>query len=489
MNREFVRCIVMVWMMTGVACYAQNTAVRPGSAEFDRLLRDTERRNAESEAKKIAVGDVLTHDNRATFIWMAQIIDESNSLVTVKRYFGQDLSFKVETDLWVEGPTKGLVDGQRSPFDSQPLQVVGTKQYETISGATKTIFRARLISLNELAEMKAKAKAATEAQQAARVAEQTAKQEALEAAKRRQWTSADGKYTLEATFAGLTNGVVTLEKDNGQRLPIRLEQLSKEDQDFIRDRKWLEQSALNVERSVPNTERFSDFDDAVLAFTFESDTFVEAGAAGIVTDLSERENNGVLYGPLPTEGKVGVAIEFDGKDDYVLLDLQDDLTDTKELTVAMWLLARDTRRINFIFDVRERDGKAASVIRLFFDGDGKLAFGTPGGEVRSVVQMSSGWHHVVGTWKNGIRQIYLDGKLISTQDGQPAGITDAMLVNTAARIGSQVTGFRGPRGDVRCFAGAIDEFLILRRALSPSDAKELYQLGVDGDSVVSRAGR
>lgn len=62
---------------------------------------------------------------------------------------------------------------------------------------------------------------------------------ATEAAKWRTWTTRDGKYTLEAKFVKYAVNTLTLEKRDGTTVNVKLEVLCAEDQDFVRQRKWL----------------------------------------------------------------------------------------------------------------------------------------------------------------------------------------------------------------------------------------------------------
>ena len=177
---------------------------------------------------------------------------------------------------------------------------------------------------------------------------------------------------------------------------------------------------------------------------------------------------------------------FDGKDDFVSLkDLAKDFKGVTALTVGMWLLAGDMRRTNFVLDMRRVGGKEPWVLRLMFS-EGELAFNPPGGKVVGPCDMSGGWHHVIGTWANGIARLYLDGKPIAEQGDQKGAITESMIADCPAFIGRQVVGFQGPRPkrEPRGFVGAIDEFFILRHALAPAEVKHLYQMGVDGRHLV-----
>jgi hypothetical protein len=92
---------------------------------------------------------------------------------------------------------------------------------------------AKAKAVREQAEADAKRRAEERAKEAVRLA-------AIEAAKWRTWTTADESHRVEAKFVKLTNGKCTLEKKDGTILVVDFNLLSKADQDFIRQRKWLE---------------------------------------------------------------------------------------------------------------------------------------------------------------------------------------------------------------------------------------------------------
>jgi hypothetical protein len=62
--------------------------------------------------------------------------------------------------------------------------------------------------------------------------------DAIEAAKWRTWTTADGKHKVEAEFVKFTAGTVTLEKRDGTTVDVKLAVLCLDDQDFVKLRKW-----------------------------------------------------------------------------------------------------------------------------------------------------------------------------------------------------------------------------------------------------------
>ena len=80
------------------------------------------------------------------------------------------------------------------------------------------------------------------------------------------------------------------------------------------------------------------------------------------------------------------------------------------------------------------------------------------------------WHHVVFTYPGGAAKVYIDGvsQSLTTQGSAPA----AMQASTASvKIGK----FGGTLD--RYFNGIIDDVRIYNRALSPAEAKLLYNLG------------
>ncbi len=85
-------------------------------------------------------------------------------------------------------------------------------------------------------EVEAKQKAAVEAARA--WAEKKARKAAeIEAAKWRTWTTANGKYTVEAEFGGMLGQDVLLKKKDGKTVSVPLEKLSEADRKWIAGRR------------------------------------------------------------------------------------------------------------------------------------------------------------------------------------------------------------------------------------------------------------
>jgi hypothetical protein len=205
-----------------------------GSAEAARALQQYNR-NAPPRRSGPIIGseDTVSAGDKGSlycYLKILQVIDENNALCQFGT--GGRLQF------WFEMPTNGMVDGKIYDMEDRIFEVTGTKAYTTALGVSKTVFVFRLAKVQasdiRAAEDGAKAAAAAKAREA-----KAARLRQFDAAKWRTWTAADGKHRTEAKFLKVANGVLTLEKKDGKTVEVRLEQLSSEDQDFVRQRKWM----------------------------------------------------------------------------------------------------------------------------------------------------------------------------------------------------------------------------------------------------------
>ena len=110
-----------------------------------------------------------------------------------------------------------------------PVVIQGTYSYAAVSGAEKTVLvlECNGSNLNELA-----AEASEQAEAARKAAED---------ALFRNWTDSTGKFSVTAKFIELENGRVHLERrDNKEAIEIPVSRLSKENQEWIREKTWPE---------------------------------------------------------------------------------------------------------------------------------------------------------------------------------------------------------------------------------------------------------
>ena len=83
--------------------------------------------------------------------------------------------------------------------------------------------------------------------------EKAADTETTEALPSRIWNDATGAFSVEAQFAGLEQGKVMLKKANGKIVAVPLEQLSKEDRDFVANQTGAKQVAAVSQQPQPDS--------------------------------------------------------------------------------------------------------------------------------------------------------------------------------------------------------------------------------------------
>jgi hypothetical protein len=139
-----------------------------------------------------------------------------SSTVKAKNVFGAQLTYRWRTIIAFDGKILQLV----------ACDIDGTRVYEDEKLAAK--LERRTMSMPAPKTLDDHEEAAIDAERDA----------ATESAKWRTWTSADGKYNLHAKFVKSAMGTLTLEKEDGSTVEVKLDRLRAEDQEFVRKRKW-----------------------------------------------------------------------------------------------------------------------------------------------------------------------------------------------------------------------------------------------------------
>ncbi len=147
-----------------------------------------------------------------------QIVDDKSMLV-------EELT-RLKKNYWLEGfATRGVVDGDMVRVGCL-LEITGTKQYTTVLGATKTVLVLEPYPIDTtLPERREK-----------EIDSVKPEERQVGIAAPRQWTDATGKFKVNATFRGVIGGNVQLEREDGSKIGLPLEQLSNEDQQWIQNR-------------------------------------------------------------------------------------------------------------------------------------------------------------------------------------------------------------------------------------------------------------
>ena len=218
-------------------------------------------------------------------------------------------------------------------------------------------------------------------------------------------------------------------------------------------------------------------------------SFDESNIAGdTVKDLSEEGNDGTINGGAKTvAGKHGEALEFDGKDDFVEVPLEDSITFATgdSLTVQVWVKTDDEPPKNDGIVGNYRPGTDAVWI-LSVSGDDPAARGKMGFSVRDKGRANSAgirspdflnddkWHLLAGVRDQKAKKIrfYVDGKLIDEVDDNTKDINSGQSIWVGEHLN-------------RFYKGLIDEVKVWNRPLT---AEELEQSGKQ-PSAVSASGK
>ena len=236
-----------------------------------------------------------------------------------------------------------------------------------------------------------------------------------------------------------------------------------------------EVSALyNVGQIKYNASPRSKITDGLVGYwTFDGNDLSGVNAA----DVSGQGNHGVLTnGPVPTIGRIGQALEFDGDDDFVNVSAATSIDDlNNELTIAAWIRPDTVGATIFGGIATKNTGSNTGSWLLRQNSDGvHFHFVYSGVDLFDSLTVAAlsveTWSHVVVVWTDSSDDavFYIDGALTSSNTPFTTGSpeTDSTV---DLRLG--IANF----GEV--FDGRIDDIRIYNRALSPEEIKRLYNLG------------
>lgn len=189
------------------------------------------------------------------------------------------------------------------------------------------------------------------------------------------------------------------------------------------------------------------------------------------------DNNAKMYGGMKSkdliDGKIGKAIDFDGKDDYFAIDQKkySKKGEIETMTVSGWLNTTYNNN-NWQKNWSILDFDRSEYFNLFIHGDGRAAFCTRGsGIVKANTtgiddfyagnkgQLNDGnWHHIVGVYDGTNKYLYIDGVLAAAKNNAHQG---AKLGTGRTRYGfigdgSEATTVNGKRNNMY-YDGQLDE--------------------------------
>ena len=202
-------------------------------------------------------------------------------------------------------------------------------------------------------------------------------------------------------------------------------------------------------------------------------------------------NHGTLMGGTTfTTGKVGQAFNFDGIDDYVVLNSPVYVPSSSGTTVAAWIKidpSAGTNKRNFIVELG--DGQSPNKYQMDFEWSSPAYNGSPhelsvsyydttGRAIMYLIYLvdlaDNQWHHVVFSDDYVTRnpKLYVDGIQAPTR------LLYYMGLPSSQDADNMIIGSRGDKADY--FKGDIDEVAIFNRALSDSEIQQMYNNGLAG---------
>lgn len=191
------------------------------------------------------------------------------------------------------------------------------------------------------------------------------------------------------------------------------------------------------------------------------------GSGNLIHDSSGNGNDGLIYGPIWSNGVIGGALEFDGQDDYVEAA---GIGTSPEGTIECWARWENPIEEHGTYPAvaisqRGIDGMNLARLGVSPDADitsrqiGFAIFDYPWHSVSSgVVPVADEWYHIVGTWGPEGLKIYINGEF----KGANPGYTKGMPSNNNTYVGGSNVGL---------FKGSIDELGIYDRSLTPSEVR------------------
>ncbi|PKN01110.1 MAG: hypothetical protein CVU77_07110 [Elusimicrobia bacterium HGW-Elusimicrobia-1] len=184
------------------------------------------------------------------------------------------------------------------------------------------------------------------------------------------------------------------------------------------------------------------------------------GSGTTAKDASGNNNNGTLTNsPTWVAGKYGIALSFNGSNNYVISPTAGFSTGNASRTMECWVrtASADTLHVITYGTLTVNTGS------FIYMAGGKMMMGFYSNDLDSGFSINNSiWRHIVFTFDGSTVRTYVDGI-----NGATASKTAATATGTSF--------YAGQRGDsIYYLPGSIDEIRIYNRALSESEIKSRY---------------
>ncbi len=219
-------------------------------------------------------------------------------------------------------------------------------------------------------------------------------------------------------------------------------------------------------------------DNIVAAWTFEE------GSGKVVGDVSGTGNNGELIGGANWgDGKFGKALDFDGSSNYIEVpfDASMKVLNEGDFTIAAWYKPDVIPKKQVVFQQGDAGGTGRTWL-FVHEGAGEIRSFLGNGTTASGINAEAGeWYHtaVVVTEGGGVDsvQLYVNGQLA----GDPF---------QAAMEDSEGTFFIGAHKNITdLMDGIIDELVLVNKALSATEIRDLMDNGLANIMAVEPTGK
>jgi hypothetical protein len=200
----------------------------------------------------------------------------------------------------------------------------------------------------------------------------------------------------------------------------------------------------------------------------------ESLTGGVLPDVTGNGHDGLCASglcPGIVAGRVGMACDFESEfPDTIRVPHHDDFNTMSGFSVAVWIMPRDfDYRSVFAKPVGTGDNNSYQLEFRVGPPPELLFTATPddmaGGFLRhSDASLSSGWHHIAGTWDGTTKRLYLDGTEVAT------GAQTTMVFDTHDVLIGYDNNFGSP---VYFYDGLMDDLRFYDRALSPGEVAAL----------------
>jgi hypothetical protein len=174
---------------------------------------------------------------------------------------------------------------------------------------------------------------------------------------------------------------------------------------------------------------------------------------------------------------------FDGSSTYIAAG--EDAKVTDEISVCWWGYMSDWSAYQTAISCTENAGwnfqpYSNNTLLCWMAGTGSSS-NTYKQTTYSLSKLSSGWHHIVGTYDGLLLKLYVDGALVSSLTAYttktPLYYNSANGIFVGSEAGSNTTTPTGPY-----FSGSLSDFRIYATALSADDVAELYHTSAIADN-------